>query len=258
MKRLKSFRFLAVLLLACFSLWMAGCPAKNTPVTPPSYPVQQVYGVMTYSGSKAVVSSTNPLVINPGPAPTFNSNLYGVGTTITSNSVTYFVSPESRPFFVTVYLAAVTLPCDTSSSPRQGDPYCLFSSSCSSPTTYNGYGPGSDLFQNITFGDNCLMSGVSGTVNYTGSYNTSTYPIVVELFKDSGYTTLDSPGYEYMNCNDTGYNLESQLSTAYLEVFVSLNGTDTIATGDPYLRYGTVTPSPTLLVNLTFNNSTIY
>lgn len=250
-------------LLVVLIAGLAGCPSSNNnPSSSPQQPVtvQEVYGTITYTGSKGTVGANNPLVISPCATPSFESGLYGVPDSVTSNGVTYVVNPSTDPFFVTAYFAAVTLPSVSGGIPRQGDPYYNFvTGSCNSATTYSLYATYSDLHQDISFGDYCLMSGVSGGVTYTGSYNTATYPVIVGLYKDSAYTTLeDNPGSLALFTNNSVYNIASKGTTDYLEAFVSLNGTDVITTGDPYLRYGAITPSPTLKVNLAFNDSTTY
>jgi hypothetical protein len=142
--------------------------------------------------------------------------------------------------------------------PHQGDPYFVYDgSSCGVSIPITVTAPGT-LPINVSFGDSCRFNGVSGSVTYTGSSSVSNLKgIVVALYTDAAYTTLDSTAQEYLTCNQTPFSLGTLSGTTeYLQVFLDLAGTRSPKTGDPYIQYGAVTPSTALTVNLTFNDST--
>jgi hypothetical protein len=133
-------------------------------------------------------------------------------------------------------------------------------------TNYGGSSPatvavsGNSTGINFSFNDTAgQITGISGGVTYSGGLGTvsSTHPIGILCYQDSGYTTLDGSGDPtYITCNNTTYSCHIPSNPSdYILAFYDLAGTGFIAAGDPYIKLGQITPTTTLIQNITFGDT---
>ncbi len=220
-------------------------------------------GALTYTGSLGTVDSTHNLAIEMNSSPAFRTS----GAFKKSNAVNgdgYLLGmPGAGVYYLLAFFRSSIPACDVYGSsgfpiPHQGDPYFIYDGSlCGGSTPITVSAPVT-LPINVSFDDSCLLNGVSGTIAYGGtSIVSSSQGIYVALYTDSAYVNLDFVAQEYLTCNSTNYSLGSLSgSTEYLQAFLDLAGTGKPAPGDPFVQYGPITPSPTLNVNLAFNDTT--
>ena len=259
--RFFNFLFMVALVAAGIS----ACDSKKTPDAPVTRPYV-VNGTLTYTGSLAAVSNSNHVEVVLKSTPDLNPGSDDLFVHSATNGVTYTLYPYNiGTYYLVAFMGALNEPClptvaGNAPTPLQGDPYYFYNGgSCgtATPLTITAGQPSASI--TISFDDTCLLNGVSGTVSYTGSHSVSgNNGIVVILYQDSAYTNRDTLSYNYLSCNNTTYNVGTNSgSTMYLMTFLDLAGTGLPATGDPYVKFGAITPSPTLNQNLTFSDSNL-
>lgn len=245
---------------------LGACNSQSAPSAPAPNPYT-VSGTLTYSGSLGSVSNTKRIVAELNASASFTPASGDQYQQNTVNGASYSLNPFSLGTYnLIAFYGAVNLTCEPPTTgqeptPHQGDPYYFYNGTpCATATPLTLTGAQPKVTVPISFDDTCLLGGVSGSLSYTGSHTvTSSNGIVVLLYKDSSYATRDNLAYDYLTCNSTSYNLASHGTSAeYLMAFLDLAGTGIPATGDPYIKFGSITPSPTLTQNLTFGDSTIY
>ncbi len=255
-----------LLILSVVAVGLSACNSQSTPAAPAPNPYT-VSGTLTYTGSLGSVSNTHRMAVELNAAASFTPKSGDQYQQNTANGAAYSLNPFSLgTYYLIAFYGAVSLPCEPLTAgqeptPHQGDPYYFYNGTpCGTATPLTLTGAQPKVSVSISFDDTCLLGGVSGSLSYTGSHTVSaTNGVVVLLYKDSGYATRDNLAYDFLTCNSTTYNLASHASSAeYLMAFLDLAGTGLPATGDPYIKFGTITPSPTLTQNLTFGDSTIY
>jgi hypothetical protein len=184
-----------------------------------------------------------------------------LGATINTNGGSYsFPVSAAGTYYLMAFVNGTNVPpCTSADSGTQGEVFQLYGGSCtaSSPLTVTGNTTG----VNFSFNDSCgQVTGVSGTVTYTGSRTISpSNPLCIEAFSDSTYSTRVSTEYN-VTCNNTPYSLFTGGTTVlYLEAFVVLDGNYAHPdAGDPYVQLGAFTPSTTLNIPINFGDNNVY
>ena len=185
---------------------------------------------------------------------------------VTASGGSYsFGVPAAGTYYIEALLGTSSAPpCETNNSSfpnplLQGSVYGEPAGSCLSPTAIVVVTHTTGA--NLSFSDSCgLVTGVSGTVDYTGSLATisSTQPIIVKAYSDSLYTSSVGT-HAILSCNSTTYSIVTGATTTeYLRAFVDLNNDGNLDPGDPYINLGSYTPSTSVAVPITFDDMNIY
>src|SRR5208337_3131129 len=93
---------------------------------------------------------------------------------------------------------------------------------------------------NFTFGDSLRISGIAGTVSYTGSLLPvgSGRPLVVKAYADPYLTISANAQSSAVTQNNGVYNIATfDSNTYYLVAFLDLNGDGNLEAGKPYEIY---------------------
>jgi hypothetical protein len=224
-------RFSRLLFSACIILILVGR------ANPPAALGQELSGTITYSGTRFVVSDDQPIHIILG---TLTPGLGSVDDAYVSVNGGDFVLHASAPgeygLFYSIDTHDYRNGSDSVGAPFEfyDNCYQFFSfpepPACASLVTLPQAGV------SLTFGDTAFISGIAGTVTYTGTQPNANRRLLVQAYSNPAFSGQPDRTYIYAHVSDGRYELDAMApgTLHYLRAFVDFNSNRQLDPGEPF------------------------
>ena len=194
-----------------------------------------VSGTISYLGTQGPVSATRPIqvAIFNKPIGAAQNKPLSIATVPTSpGNFTFQVSAGT--YYLAYYLAVMP-----DGTPDIGEPFQLYNHQLTPPGTALTVSGSGFTGLNLAFDDSGVLSGIAGTVTYTGSlgsvYNNSR--LIVERFSDPSVAGPEGD-QNTVKSNGSRYNLVTfDTGTWYLVAYLDLNNSRVRDAGEPFTIY---------------------
>lgn len=213
---------LPVLSLSWFTIMSAGVAGAVT-----------LSGTVSYSGAQGPVSAQRPIHLFIWNTPSPDSDPVAEAL-VTANGGPFDLELPSGGSYYLAYLLDV----QGSGDANVGDPFRVYDNRNNFPGDPITV-PQSGVV--LTFDDSSMLSGIAGTITYTGSLGMVSFerPLILRRFADPALTTRFQNEDERQVENNGGrYDfLTLDTSTSYLQAFFDVNGNSQLDPGEPYTIY---------------------
>jgi hypothetical protein len=194
-----------------------------------------VSGTVSYQGTQGPVSPTRPievLLFNQPIGSALNKPLATVTVPASPGNFTFQVSAGT--YYLAYYLDFMPY-----SAPHVGEPFQLYNQQFVPPGTALAVSGSGVTGLNLTFDDSGVLSGIAGTVSYTGSLGSvsNNSRLIVERFGDA---TVSGPTLDQntVKSSDGRYDLITfDTDTWYLVAYLDLNDNRLRDAGEPFTIY---------------------
>jgi hypothetical protein len=194
-----------------------------------------VSGTVSYLGAQGPVSATRPiemLLFNQPIGSALNKPLATVTVPTSPGNFTFQVSAGT--YYLVYYLDFTPY-----SAPHVGEPFQLYNDQLTPPGTALTVSGSGVTGLNLTFDDSGILSGIAGTVTYTGSLGSvsNNSRLIVERFSDP---TVAGPELDQNTVKSNGgrYDLITfDTGTWYLVAYLDLNNNRVRDAGEPFTIY---------------------
>jgi hypothetical protein len=200
-----------------------------------------VSGTISYLGAHQPVSVTRPIGILIFNQPIGAASKPLGGSTVTTSPGGFALDVPAGTYYLAYFLDVVP-----DSAPDVGEPFQLYNQRVIPPGDPLNVSGSGVTGLNLTFDDTGLLSGIAGTLTYTGTRGTvsSDSRLIVERF--SAATLAGSVmGQANVRVNGGQYELLTfDTNTWYLVAYLDLNNSRTRDAGEPYTIYNHRRTSP--------------
>ncbi len=220
-----------------------GC-LSVTPLPTPT-PSNSLSGTVTYNGP-GTVDTLHPILVYISTDPNIQ-NGPSYAATFTTNPANFTVGVGAAGNYYPVFLYDIK---GLSGQPSVGDPFEFNFESYNLPVQQLPISGATNLSQPVTLDNSAphLMSGIGGTVTYTGGLGpvSSSRQLEVQIFADSGLTIPYNNDQAGVTINGGAFNmlLLPIGNTFYLRAYLQVVGGSSLLPGDPYQIWNTTNPNP--------------
>ncbi|HXQ24735.1 MAG TPA: hypothetical protein VN812_23865 [Candidatus Acidoferrales bacterium] len=195
-------------------------------------------GTIKYTGSRGQVLPTTPIklflaVYNPKKNP-FDKAI--TTTTVSTNGGAFVLSAPAGTYSLAYKLELI--PDTPDDSQHLGEPFQFYDQEFMRGQWDPISLPASGV--SLMFDDTAIISGVAGTVTYTGSLALESSNLEVDAFTDPGLTACAPTCFvDFATAPVTGgrYDLPDTGSVFYLRAFLDINGNQQLDPGEPFQIY---------------------
>lgn len=198
-------------------------------------------GTVTYAGSNGPVSAAHPMQVALFDQPIAPQSKAVGQVAVETSPGSFNADVAAGTYYLAVFLDVIA-----DGKANIGEPFQIYSEEFSPPGDPLNVSGAGVTGLSITFDDTALLSGVAGTVTYSGSLGSvsSTRRLIVEQFSDA---MLTEPAFDQVSVKANGGRFDLitfDNSMSYLKAYLDLNNSREEDAGEPFAIYNQKSSPP--------------